>query len=138
MARRLLVAFVLSVILTVVCAVVLAPYGMAQFALVPMMAFVVMAISAIVVEADRAREKAEEDKAAGEGGEGETTCGCGGVCDCGDGCGCVDSCRCVKQSAMRPMGCCGPRPVGEASRIRDEGGGKGGSKGGCGCGSGGS
>ena len=59
MARRLLVAFVLSVVLTVVCVVVLAPYGMAQFALVPWRAFVVMAISAMVVEADRARDKAE-------------------------------------------------------------------------------
>lgn len=146
MAKRLIIAFVLSLMLTVLCVVLLAPYGLAQVAVVPMMAFAVMAIASIVVEADRAREQAEEEKARGEGGE--TTCGCGGVCNCGDGCGCVDSCRCVKQSAMRPTGCCGPRPFGEASRLRNEAGGEGGGEGcgegggecggtgGCGCGSG--
>ncbi len=134
MAKRLIIAFVLSVILTVLCVVLLTPHGLAQVAIVPMIAFVVMAIASIVVEADRAREDAEQDKDRGDGDE--TTCGCGGVCDCGDGCGCVDSCRCVKQSAMRPIGCSGPRPIGEASRLRDERAGEGG-KGGCGCGSGG-
>jgi len=131
MAKRLIIAFVLSVILTVLCVVLLTPHGLAQVAIVPMIAFVVMAIASIVVEADRAREEAEQDKDRRDGDE--MTCGCGGVCDCGDGCGCVDSCRCVKQSAMSPMGCCGPRPIGEASRLRNEGGGKDGR----GCGSGG-
>ncbi|MBN4052684.1 hypothetical protein JYU07_00205 [Roseiflexus sp. AH-315-K22] len=128
MAKRLFIAFVLTVALTVVCVAVLPRYGLTQLALVPMLAFVVMLVAAIAVEAQRARDDEEASPD-------ESTCGCGGTCDCGDGCGCVDSCRCVKQSAARPIGCCGPRPVGEASRLRapdrqdgQSGGGR------CGCG----
>jgi hypothetical protein len=106
-AKRLFIAFVLTIALTVVCVAVLPRYGLTQLALVPMLAFVVMVVATIAVEAERARDNDDSD---------ESTCGCGGTCNCGDGCGCVDECRCAKQSAARPIGCSGPRPVGEASQ----------------------
>jgi len=90
-ARRLLVAFVLIVIVALTCWVVLPRFGVHFPPIVPLLAFGVM-LAPVVLPA-RTR--------------GTRTSPIGGPHADGS-CACSD--------AARPIGCCGPRPVGEASR----------------------
>lgn len=92
LARRLFIAFLLAAGLSAVCWKVLPVWGVSIPPAIPLIVYALIVFSYFLTAFQSARERA----AAGE----EATCGSASDAEAG----------------ARPLGCCGPRPVGETLR----------------------